>query len=132
MENKIDVSRIEKMVKKEHKEAVQWCGQEYGRTYKMMIDTSDVTIWADVFMSDEEWKNYHSNTIHPLESVESVSDKERPYGTGRSAKSIEEGYVRGAIKTLESAGWSIAQREVKAKQQNKETHKKRKNTRSGR
>ncbi|POP33371.1 hypothetical protein C3B58_07670 [Lactonifactor longoviformis] len=93
---KIERREIEKQVKKEYAAARDWCSYDHFRYYKMMIDTSDGDIWSDVFLSENEWKVYHSETIMSLENYY--------YGT---IKEKEAEYIEDAIRKLKSAGWEI-------------------------
>ena len=93
--NQIRKSEIVKQVKKEYKEGRDWCRCGRGRCYTMMIDTDDGDIWSDVFLSIDDWKRYHSDTIQRLETVPGY------------VKEREDGYVDSAIKLLTAAGWTI-------------------------
>lgn len=92
---KIEKSQIEKQVRKEYKEARQWCKQDYGRYYKMMIDIDDGQIWSDTFLTTNDWNEYHSESITSLETVPGY------------AQEIELGYVEDAVRKLQAAGWEI-------------------------
>lgn len=92
---KISRKSIEKMVKKEYREAYEWCSYSPFRYAKMMIDTSDGDIWADVFLNENEWKRYHSNTIISLGHI------------SRYIRDAEAGYIEDAIEKLQDAGWII-------------------------
>lgn len=94
---KISKKTIIKTVKKEYKEAREWCRRDWRRYYKMMIDTDDGDIWVDVFLSENSWSEYRSCTIFPLD------------GTGRTVKEKEDAYIADAIRTLEEAGWTITE-----------------------
>lgn len=62
-----------------------------------MIDTEDAKIWSDVFLSCNEWNEYHSKTISALSGsgwLATVSEK-------------EESYLSDAIAKLKEAGWDI-------------------------
>lgn len=93
----ISKKTITKTVKKEYKEAREWCHGDWGRYYQLMIDTDDGDIWADVFLSENSWSVYHSCTIFPLE------------GTGRTVKEREDAYITDAIRALKEAGWTITE-----------------------
>lgn len=97
MENMKTISKksIVKKVRKEYEEAREWCDYDPFRYAKIMIDTSDGDIWADVFLNENEWKRYHSNTIMALDHI---------YG---SVKDREARYIEDAISKLQAAGWSI-------------------------
>ena len=53
-------------IKKKYAEAKDWCRQDFGRCYQIMIDTEDGDIWLDVFVSENNWKIYKSQTIQNL------------------------------------------------------------------
>lgn len=88
-------STIRKTIKQEYAEARKWCHQDFGRHYKMMIDTMDGRIWSDVFLSENDWKIYHSDTISKLDYVPGYVNE------------TEEGYIEDAISKLITAGWTI-------------------------
>lgn len=90
---KIQRREIEKQVKEEYAAARDWCSYDHFRSYKMMIDTSDGDIWSDVFLSENEWKVYHSETIMSLDDYY--------YGT---VKQRELAYIEDAINKLKQAG----------------------------
>lgn len=93
---KISKKTIEKQVRKEYAAARDWCSYDHFRYYKMMIDTSDGEIWSDVFLSTNEWKVYHSETIMSLEDYYCGTVEER-----------EAEYIEDAIDKLKQAGWEI-------------------------
>lgn len=50
MANKeISKAQIVESIKQAYKEGRDWCRQDFGRYYRMMIDTKDGSIWSDVF-----------------------------------------------------------------------------------
>ena len=87
----ISRDKIMQNIKKEYAEAKDWCRQDFGRCYQIMIDTEDGDIWLDVFVSENNWKIYKSQTIQNLHAE---------YGN-------EKGYVDDAIRILTKAGWTI-------------------------
>lgn len=91
----ISKREIRKKVLVELRAARQFCSYDWGRYYKMMIDTSDADIWSDVFISTNEWKEYHSDTIHSLDAI-----------PDRVNYMIKD-YISHAIKLLKAAGWEI-------------------------
>lgn len=92
---KISRKEIEKRVKKEFKVARRWCDQGLYRYYKMMIDTDDAEIWSDVFLSENDWKEYHKDSIVSLDSE---------FGYVRE---MEISYTEDAIQKLKESGWEI-------------------------
>lgn len=82
-------------IKKEYKACRDWCRGGNGRCYKMMIDVLDGSIWSDTFISDNEWKNYKSETIVQIEGL---------YDT---VSASEQRYTEDAIHKLKDAGWTI-------------------------
>ena len=86
---KISKKAIEKQVRKEHKIAHQWCKNIRGCYYKMMLDTHDGEILSDVFLTGNDWKEYHSDSIKYLD--------------------CEIGYVDDAIRYLKEAGWEVVE-----------------------
>ena len=88
-------STITETIKQEYAVARKWCYQDFGRHYKMMIDTMDGRIWSDVFLSENDWKIYHSDTISKLDYVPGYVNE------------TEEGYIEDAISKLITAGWTI-------------------------
>lgn len=92
----IKKKEIERAIRKEYKEARQWCRPDNRRCYALMIDTEDGDIWSDVFASCESWRVYRADTIHRLSWCEGVTVAER-----------EAEYVADAIRLLKAAGWEI-------------------------
>lgn len=92
---KITKKAIVAAVKKEYAEARRWCRGGWGRYYKMMIDTDNGSIWSDTFLSENSWKEYHSNSITSLEYVPGY------------VVETEQGYIDSAIKLLTAAGWKV-------------------------
>lgn len=87
---------IEKSVKEELKEALKWCDGDYDRYYKLMMDVSNGSIWADTFLSQNDWKIYHSDSIQSLNCNPFSSELER-----------EHDYIDDAIRILRASGWII-------------------------
>ena len=83
-------------IKQERKEAFEFCRGGHGRYYKMMINLEDAQIWSDVFLSVNNWKEYHSDAVHQLENVCRLYVEE-----------LEDAYVSDAIRLLSDAGWTI-------------------------
>ena len=94
---KISRKEIVSQVRKEYKIARQWCKQDFGRYYKLMIDVSDGEIWSDVFLTENDWKEYHSDSIISL-------DTEFGY-----VHEMEDAYIEDAIRNLRAAGWEITE-----------------------
>lgn len=92
---KISKKSIMKTVKKEYKEARDFCRGGHFRYYKMMIDVDDGAIWSDVFLDENNWKEYHSESIRQLEN------------TLGYVHETEKGYVDDAVCLLREAGWMI-------------------------
>lgn len=92
---KISRKEIVSQVKKEYRIARQWCRKDSGRYYKMMIDTDDAEIWSDVFISENDWKEYHKDSIVSLDSE---------FGYVRE---MEISYTEDAIQKLKESGWEI-------------------------
>lgn len=92
---KIRREEIEKQVKKEFKAARRWCDQDSRRYYKMMIDTDDAEIWSDIFLSDNDWKEYHKESITKLDAFPGY------------VREMEISYTEDAIQKLKEAGWKI-------------------------
>lgn len=93
----IKKAELKKVIKKEYKEAYQWCKSGYGHTYQMMIDTENAEIWTDLFLDCNSWIKYHSNTISSLNGL----------GWLATISEIEEAYLADAIAKLNEAGWEI-------------------------
>ena len=87
--------KIEDVIKKEYALAHKFCSHDFGRCYKIMIDTDDGDIWSDVFLSENEWKVYHDDSVLSLS------------GNGRTVKEIESAYIMDAIGLLTETGWVI-------------------------
>ena len=84
-------------IRKEFKEGRNWCRQDWGRYYKMMIDVSDASIWSDIFLDKNDWKEYKSDSIMQLEAIpDTVAEMEKEYLTD-------------AISKLERVGWEITE-----------------------
>jgi len=88
-------SKIVKKIKEAYKEGRDWCRHDFGRYYQIMIDTYDADIWCDVFLDNNHWTIYHSDTIQQLDTI-------RGYVQER-----ENGYVDSAIELLTAAGWTV-------------------------
>lgn len=89
------MKEIEKMVKTEYKLARQQCRQDLGGYYKMMIDTDGADIWADIFISVNNWKEYRSESIMQLDAAPGYVHEREP------------DYIADAIRKLKAAGWEI-------------------------
>lgn len=87
-----EISRkaLEKTLRKEYQDAFRFCRRCPGAVSAMMIDTDDAEIWCDVFLSCNNWKEYHSPTIKKLETAYSVLE-----------------YLDEAVDLLKEAGWTI-------------------------
>ena len=87
-----EISRkaLEKTLRKEYQEAGRFCSMNPGAVAAIMIDTDDAEIWSDVFISCNNWKEYHSPTIHKLRTVYSAEE-----------------YLDEAIDLLKDNGWEI-------------------------
>lgn len=96
MEKSIGRKEIRKNVKKEFKEVRDWCRQRYGRYGVLMIDVDDARIWSDLFIAENSWKTYSSDTVKRLYC---------DYGCTVSEQ--ESSYVDYAVKLLTNAGWNI-------------------------
>lgn len=92
---KIKRIAIEKQIKEEYKEARRWCNLDSGHYYQMMIDTEDGEIWSDCFISTNDWKQYHSDTITSLDAMPGY------------VKEVETEYIEDAVNKLQAAGWEI-------------------------
>lgn len=99
MEKIISKKTIEEKIKNEYKAGRDWCKGDQGRYYKMMLDTSDASVWSDVFF-ENEYKTYHSN------SIECLYHDAVPFST---IPEIEQGYINNAIRSLKKAGWEITE-----------------------
>ena len=86
---------IRKKVLVELRAARRFCSYDWGRYYKMMIDTSDADIWSDVFLSTNNWKVYHSNAVYCLDAI-----------PDRVNQMVND-YISHAVKLLTDAGWKI-------------------------
>lgn len=87
--------KIEDAIKKEYALAREFCSHDFGRYYKMMINTDDGDIWSDVFLSENEWKVYRDDSVLSLS------------GNGWTVKEIESAYIKDAIGLLTETGWVI-------------------------
>lgn len=94
---KISMATISKTIKKEYKEARQWCRGDWGRYYKMMLDTRDGEIWADVFLNENSWEEYKSKDIISLSCI-----------SGQTVEEKEAAYIADAVQKLKEAGWTIS------------------------
>ena len=88
--NKISIKKLSRKIEREYAVAIRFCKLDTGAYYTMMIDTDDADVWSDVFLNSNDWKEYHSPTIHKLETVYSAED-----------------YLSEAIDILQEAGWAI-------------------------
>lgn len=89
---KISKEKIKNEVKNAFEVGKDWCSYDPFRCYNIMIDTDDAAIWLDVFLNENDWKVYHSDTIQSLNYL--------PLYT-------ESGYIDDAIQKLKEAGWTI-------------------------
>ena len=73
-------NELMKMITKEHKYLRQWLRGDSRRTGCLMLDTSDGEVWADCFLSENDWKVYKSESIiHiPINDIEYMAIKDRP------------------------------------------------------
>lgn len=95
--NEINKKEIYKAVRKAYKEGSEWCKHDFGRYFKIMLDTYDAEIWVDEFVDINNWKQYRSDTIKYLQcNTSSNLDRD-----------IEEAYTEDAIHQLKKAGWII-------------------------
>lgn len=94
---KISKKEIVRQVKKEYKIARQWCEHDFGRYYKMMLDTDDGEIWSDIFLSENEWKEYQKKSIMELDAFPGYVHE------------MESAYTENAIQKLKTAGWKIGE-----------------------
>ena len=95
--NKVERKTIVKTINREYIEARQWCRIGYLHTFCLMIDVSDARIWTDLFLDENSYKIYHSETIHHL-------------SPGTHYQTVEErieNMVKEAIQLLEESGWCI-------------------------
>lgn len=86
----ISIKKLSRKIKKEYAEAIRFCELDTGAYYTMMIDADDADVWSDTFISSNDWKEYHSQSIHKLETTYSAEE-----------------YLSEAIDLLEEAGWVI-------------------------
>lgn len=90
-------------IKKELKDGIKWCKGDSRRSYSIMLDTSDASVWCDVFLSDGDTKVYKSRSI--LNLTRFMPDfLEFHYVDNRD---VAEGYCKCAKYCLENAGWVI-------------------------
>ena len=97
MKKRSSKKKISMAVRKAYKEARQWCKLRCGYCYQIMIDTDDAKIWCDVFVNENSWNEYHSDTIHFL----------FPRPDGYTVSEKENGYTTEAVRMLKEAGWEI-------------------------
>lgn len=91
--------KLEKAISKAYKEGHKWNQLGNGYCYCIMIDTDDANIWCDCFLSENEWKRYHSDTISVLHWHDDCD--------GPTIADVEQAYLTDAIRTLAGAGWTI-------------------------
>lgn len=85
---------LETAIKKAFDEGRDWCRLDIGHCYRLMINTDDSAIWAD--LSDENhWKVYRSDSITTL------------HGLGWTVEDVEASYLADAVSKLTDAGWTI-------------------------
>lgn len=94
---KISRSELKKKIHDELAEGIKWSEFKYEHRFFMMLDTSDADIWTDCFISENEWKVYHSDTIVRLTY------------SGISTEEQEKFYLVQAIQLLKEAGWEISE-----------------------
>ena len=92
---KISKKLVVSTIRKKYTEALKWCRGGRGRYYKMMINTDNGAIWADTFLNENSWNEYHSASITSLDYVQGYLSE------------TEAGYIDDAIRLLNSAGWEI-------------------------
>lgn len=59
-------TELRKIIEKEYREMRKWDNSDPFRYSKLMYDTSDGDIWSDVFLDENGWKEYRSETIHSV------------------------------------------------------------------
>lgn len=93
----ISKKEIEKKIREEYEDARKFVSQGKFRYYKMMLDLSDGSIWADVFLDCNDWKVYHSESIIQLSGEDYFA----------TVGEIESAYVESAIRSFDEHGWII-------------------------
>lgn len=95
----IKKTTLEKSIKKAYKEGRDWNRVDRGHCYNIMIDTDDADIWCDCFTDENNWKQYHSDTISTLHWMDDCN--------GPTIADVEQAYLTDAIRTLTDYGWTI-------------------------
>ena len=85
---------LEKSIKKALEEGRDWCRLDIGHCYRLMINTDDATIWADL-LDVNHWRNYQDDSITSLYSIDGTIEE------------METDYLKDAITKLTDAGWII-------------------------
>lgn len=92
---KITKSKLEKQIQEEYELAIDFCSYDHFRYYQMMLDTDDGSIWSDVFLTVNEWKEYHDDSIKYLDATNYCNKVS--------------GYVDHAVELLRTAGWEVTE-----------------------
>lgn len=92
---KIEKKVLMQSIQKEFKDARDWCKQGYGHCYMLRIDTSNAHIWANLYLSENDWTVYHSDTIMQLDASRDC------------ATAMVQSYLEDAVQKLMIAGWQI-------------------------
>ena len=73
-------AEIRKVVEKGYQDMRKWDKASPFRYSKLMYDTSDGEVWADVFLDEGSYKVYRSNSIHsvPIDDLIYQNTGKRP------------------------------------------------------
>lgn len=76
---------LRNVVEKEYSDIRKWNKEDFGRYSKLMYDTCDGKVWADCFISGNDWKEYHSDTIYSVPIIDLIYEN-----SGRRPMKISE------------------------------------------
>lgn len=93
---KITRTTLVTAISKADKEGRDWCRGDFGRYYQIRIDTDDSEIWCDVYLDENSWDVYHSDSIHSLSADGYVGER-------------IEAMADEAAELLEAAGWEVVE-----------------------
>lgn len=63
----------------------------------LKFDTSYNECWCDVFASNEEWKEYHSDTIHTILCKDNLYERDNKVRKAGMINIIQNGYFEGYL-----------------------------------
>lgn len=94
---KINLEKIKETVAIEYKSAIDWCYSGNGRYYMMRLNIDTGDIWADLYLSENNWTERDPDIIRFLSYP----------GDFVTQKEYYEAYEKEAVDLLTAAGWTL-------------------------